>query len=237
MSRQSHPLFAYFVVLFPWRIVRRLDALQDAGFPGPLPNLWQIGLGVLRMIHRLLFRTETVGTCSAANIRQGWRARLLKNRGFRVPLLLWERAIFPLDLSGLASSQENTIVHLLAAHHDGNQFAYDLEMLMYQPGALENLIERVDAIVSGADSRALWLRDLVVFEGYHEHLQSAARDALAGELNLSPEEASDPDISFSAYLSWCAEQPATPLATLRAIRRREFVIYTGTARHSPDEVS
>ena len=185
MKNPTHPWPAYFVVLFPWQIVRSLAALRDNGYPDPLPNLWQVGLGILRMLHRLLFRTDTIGTCRQQPVRDTRRARVLQYRALRLPCLIWERAVFPLDLSGLASTRENTIRHLLAAHHDGNQFAYDLEMLMYQPGALLALRERVAAIVSGADPRAEWLRDLVVFEGYHEHLLAARMSMLALVLALA----------------------------------------------------
>ena len=133
-------------------------------------------------------------------------------------------------------TRENTITHLLAAHHDGNQFAYDLEMLSYDHGGLEQLAERVDAVVDGTHPRAEWLRDLVVFEGYHEHLQAAVSAALAGELRLTEQETVDPDISFSAYLRWCAAQPATPAETVRAVREGTFVLYeppTVSSRAAP----
>lgn len=225
MSAARHPRLAYLLVLFPWTIAARLRRLEDSAYSGPVPNLWQVGLGVLRMLHRLTFRSDTIGTCRAQSVRDTWRARVLHNRLLRTPFLLAERAIFPFDLSGLASTRENTITHLLAAHHDGNQFAYDLEMLAYEPGGLQELSVRVDAVVSGCDPRSEWLRDLVVFEAYHEKLQSAVYAALDGDLRLSADDAVDPDVSFSAYLAWCAAQPATPRETIRALRQGTFVIY------------
>jgi len=225
-SDYHHPRFAYFVVLFPWRITRRLATLKANKYPGEVPNLWQVGLGILRMLHRLIFRTETVGTCRQFPVRNTWRARLLQYRAIRLPFLLWERAVFPLDLSGLACSRKNLTSHLIAAHHDANQFAYDLAILTYDTGALDELQTRVDAVVNGDDPRAEWLRDLVVFEQYHENLQAAVRAARQGDLKLTPEESVNPDIAFSAYLNWCAAQPATPGATLKALRAGTFRLYT-----------
>jgi hypothetical protein len=68
--------------------------------------------------------------------------------------------------------------------------------------------------VEGRDPRAEWLRDLCVFEGYHELLLEHVERALRGELELPEPDRSDPDITFAAYLGWCARQPATPAETL-----------------------
>ena len=88
------------------------------------------------------------------------------------------------------------------------------------------------AVVTGADPRAAWLRDLVVFEGYHESLLAAAERALRGDLSLPEPDARDPDISFFAYLEWCSAQPATPGATLAALRSRAFTLPAGVAGRS-----
>ncbi|HVY44219.1 MAG TPA: hypothetical protein VHB21_00005, partial [Minicystis sp.] len=139
-----------------------------------------------------------------------WRARLLANRALRVPFLLAERAIAPLDLSGLVSSPERVLRHLLGAHHDANQFAYDLEMLAAHPGWVARVRDAARAVVEQDTPRARWLRDLCVHEGYHASLAAAADAALRGELGLSDAERDDPDVSFLAYLRWCAAQPETP---------------------------
>ena len=44
---------------------------------------------------------------------------------------------------------------------------------------------------------------------------------------MSPKEAADPDLSFRAYLTWCARQPATPSATLEAWRTGRFAFDSG----------
>jgi hypothetical protein len=118
--------------------------------------------------------------------------------------------------------------HVLAAHHDGHQFVYDLQILACHPGALERVRDEARAVVQGSHARAEWLRDLVVYEGYHEHLLRGVERAIDGSFELSPQEADDPDVSFFGYLRWCAAQPATIADSLAAWRR-------GTLRFSGGE--
>ncbi len=106
----------------------------------------------------------------------------------------------------------------LAAHHDGTQALYDLEILASRPGALGELRAELAAIVDHDTPRGRWLRDLTVFDGYHEHLLALVDDARAGRFGYDADDARDPDVSFSAYLAWCAAQPPTPAATLAALR-------------------
>ncbi|MBL9022526.1 MAG: hypothetical protein JNL21_10000 [Myxococcales bacterium] len=222
------PLLARVLLVDVAAVSRALERLaQSRAYPA-VPNTWQITLGILRMWHRMAFRSGTVGT-SRRPVRDTWRARLLVPRPVRFPFLLAERAIAPLDFSGLLSARERVIRHLLGAHHDENQFAYDLEMLQHDPGALEELAERVRAVTSGRDPRAAYLRDLTVFEGYHEDLELAVTRALQGDFGLTPADARDPDISFAAYLAWCARQPATPADTWRALRAGRFGLAEGLA--------
>ncbi len=221
--------YLYPLLLDPAGVERSLDRIRAAGLVERAPNAWQIALGVLRMQHRLLFRSDTIGTCRTHPVRSTLRARVLQLRVARFPFLLAERAIAPLDLSGLLSSPERVIAHLLGAHHDGNQFAYDLQMLAVHPGMLERLRDQVRAIVERDGPRARWLRDLCVFEGYHESLLEAVERALRGDFGLPPHEAADPDVSFVAYLRWCAAQPATPAETLRELRRGAYSIARGRA--------
>ncbi|MCB9575261.1 MAG: hypothetical protein H6709_24555 [Kofleriaceae bacterium] len=215
------PLLSRVALLSPRRVQASLDALAASGRTD-LPNPWQLTLGVIRMWGRLLFRSDTVGTSPGGTVRAGWRARALTWRALRLPFLLAERAVHPLDFTGLASSRERVIRHLLGAHHDGAQFLYDLEILAAHPGALDELRERAAAVVADATPRSRWLRDLVVFDGYHEALLAAVDAARAGDFPYDPDGARDPDVSFSAYLAWCAAQPATPAATLAAWRRGDL---------------
>lgn len=198
-----------------------LERIRASGAFEVVPNEWQVALGVLRMAHRVVFRSETIGT-SSRPVRPTRRARWLAYRPLRFPFLLAERAVAPTDLSGLLQPRERLIRHLLAAHHDGMAFAYDLELLRTWPGALEELRERAAAVVDGRDPRAPWLRDLAVHVGYHEALLAATERAIRGEALLPPGQADDPDLGFDAWLRWCARQPRTPSATVGAVwtRRR-----------------
>ncbi|MBS1121641.1 MAG: hypothetical protein H6Q90_3869 [Deltaproteobacteria bacterium] len=159
-------------------------------------------------------------------MRPTWRARLLANRAIRLPFLLAERAVAPFDFTGLRSPPERLIRHLLGAHHDGNQFVFDLEILAGH-GRLEQLQHAVTTLLADDGPRARWLRDLTVFEGYHESLAAAVDRAIATGPAMTPREAVDPDLSFRAYLAWCARQPATPGATLAAWRSGRFAFDSG----------
>ncbi len=217
----------------PSRIEANLARVAEAGLVPEVPNLWQLELGILRMWHRVIFRPNSIGTSSTDPVRPNWRARLLLSRPLRFPFLVAERAIAPLDFSGLASSRERIIRHLLGAHHDRLQFVYDLELLSAHQGALEELLGRAREVTDHDTPRSRWLRDLVVYEGYHERLVAAVEGAIRDGVEIEGDEAADPDISFGAYLRWCAAQPATPEATWRAYRRGEYSIADGWVRR-PD---
>ncbi len=226
--KEGYPWHAWLLLVRPDRVAQSLERVAAAQLVPVPPNLWQIELGVLSMWHRVLFRSETVGNAKEAAVRPGWRARVMKLRPLRFAPLLWERAVAPLDFSGLTSSPERITSHLLGAHHDGAQFAYDLELLGLYPGGLERALELTRAVTQRASKRGEWLRDLVVYEGYHERLEAALSAALAGDLGLTPSEARDPDIAFGAYLRWCAAQPRTPEETLSAWRSRELALWRST---------
>jgi hypothetical protein len=217
----KHPWYVRALLVEPDRVLAHLARMRARGVVDVEPTPWQLCLGVLRLWHRLAFRTDTVGTSHGARIRPTWRARLLHWRGVRLPFLLAERAVHPLDFTGLRSDPDRLMRHLLGAHHDRNQFVFDLE-LMVGHGTLEELQARVTRVVDGTDPRAGWLRDLTVFEGYHEHLAAAVDDALAGGPAMSASEADDPDLTLRGAMRWCARQPATPAATFAAWRAGTF---------------
>ena len=218
-SVTSYPLHAHLILTAPERVEAGLERVRRAGIIEDVPNLFQIELGVVRMWMRVLFRSETVGTSHGASPRKTLRARMLERRGLRFPFLVREQAIAPLDHSGLVSTPERVMKHLLAAHHDRNQFSYDLEMLALEPGRLEALRERAREVVTSDDARARWLKDLTVYEGYHENLLDAVTRAARGDFALPEPDASDPDVSFRAYMRWCARQPRDTRALLDALRR------------------
>jgi hypothetical protein len=221
------PWYVYPLLLAPRRIERNLERIRAAGTVVEAPNLWQLSLGVLRMWHRILVRPETIGMCTTHPVRSTWRARLLQYRPLRFPFLVAERAVAPLDLTGLASPPERLLRHLLGSHHDGNQFVYDLQILSCYPGQLEALARAARTVVESDTPRTRWLRDLTVYEQYHESLYAAVARALADGPTLPPAEADDPDLSFLAYLGWCAAQPPTLTATLAAWRAGRFSLAGG----------
>ncbi|MEM9074164.1 MAG: hypothetical protein AAGE52_37070 [Myxococcota bacterium] len=227
------------LLLFPRQIQRRLDEIRTSGLVAPddVPNLWQIQLGVARMWHRVFFRPETIGQCADFAPRTTWRARLLEKRPLRFPFLLRARAVHPLDFSGLASSPERIVSHLLGAHHDGVQFHYDFELLSTHPEKLQEVRQRAKAVVDGSDPQAEWLRDLVVYEHYHENLLAAIEGFLAGELSVPATQKDDPDIVFVAYLRWCARQPSTPRETYQAWREGRYTVDEGIASRVTDAAS
>jgi hypothetical protein len=209
------------LLVYPDRVQARLDALERLGVQ-PVPNLWQVELGVLRMWHRTFFRSDTIGTCAEHPVRPTLRARLMARRPLRFPFLVKEKAIAPWDMSGLAQEADRLIGHLLTAHHDATQFVYDLQILTAHPGALQRLRRRLDGLLDGTDPKAEWFRDLCVFEHYHEALSEGLDRVLAGEVELDPSDADDPDISFYAYLRWCAAQPEDPASTWAALRAGRY---------------
>ncbi len=216
---ESLPLFSRLLLGDRPRVRTRLEELAASGLLETVPNEFQLSLGALRMAHRILFRSETVGTCTTHPVRATWRARILHWRPARFPFLVAERAIAPFDLTGLRSDEERIFRHLLGAHHDGDQFVFDLQMLAATPGALLRLRARVVEQLTHDTPRTRWLRDLVVFEGYHEALLAAVERALSGDLAASGPEDGDPDITFFASMRWCAKQPRD-LAELKAARAK-----------------
>lgn len=229
MDRTPHsplPWFARVLLVDAAKVERRLDEIARSGLVSHVPSSWQIALGVLRMWHRLLYRSEEIGT-SANRPRPTWRARLLEYRPLRFPFLLAEKAVAPHDFSGLLSDRERILRHLVGAHHEGPQFVYDLEILSVDPGGFEELLRRARDVVEHDTPRTRWLRDLTVFEGYHESLLRAAERALQGKFDYPPERANNPDTRFVAYLDWCARQPPTYEATLEARRAGRFTIADG----------
>lgn len=235
-ARPRVPWHATMLLLRPRQIQASLDAIRSVGLVQTVPNLWQVELGVLRMLHRLIFRDETVGISETYPERTTWRAKLLRMRPLRAPFLLAHGSITPGDLSGLGSGAERIIRHLLGTFHDGNRFAYDLQLLACWPGKLAELRDQARAVVAGEAPQHEWLRDLCVYDGYHEVLLREVERALEEGITLPPGERDDPDVSLVAWLEWCAAQPETPAATWAAFQAGRF---TFDPRHGqrPEQVS
>jgi hypothetical protein len=214
----THPWYVHALLIDPDRVMANVARMRAANVVDHAPNAWQMSLAVLRLWHRVLFRTETVGT-SRDPVHPTLRAKLLHGRALRLPCLLASRAVIPFDFTGLRSAPSRIVDHLLGAHHDENQFVFDLEILVGH-GALDELRVRVAKILDGSDPRARWLRDLTVHAGYHERLAAAA----ARGPTMTSDEARDPDKTLRGLIAWCAMQPTTPSATLAAWREGRFRI-------------
>ncbi len=206
----------------PDRVRAALEEIGRRGLVRRVPNLWQIALGAMYMRYRLLFRPHTVGVGDTP-VRDTWRARWLAWRPIRLPFLLWERAIAPFELTGLSLGEDFLVRHLLGAYHPRDHAMYDLELLALHDGALERLRRKVAEVVEGRTPRAAWLRDLCVYEGYHDKLLELVDRALAGD--FAPEDTTVPaDTTLGGYLDWCARQPETPAETWAAWRAGRFTL-------------
>jgi hypothetical protein len=195
------------------------------GLPARLPTSWQVALGIARMQHRLLARRASVGLASARR-RPGLLPRVLEHHLVRAPLLLLDGSVVPGDLSGLRSSSTTIQRHLLGTYHARGEANYDLEILAARdPDAIVALREACAAIVAGTHPNARRWRALCVYEGAHEELLAQIERALRG--GFAGLDVDDPDVSFFAFLRFCARQPTDAPATVAAWRAGQFTIPTG----------
>ena len=205
-----------FVLRNPERVEWYLERLYERGRIDARPNLWQVTLGVAYMLHRMVFRPATIGLDDAP-VRQTWRAKMWQYRPLRFPFLLWQKAIDPIDLTGLSGSTERKHSHLVGAYHPGDNALYDLECLSCDAEAIEKLRKDVVEIIKGQTARARFLQDLAVYEGYHPRLLFLIDRAMAGDFAPAPGKEDHPDTTLRGFLHWCAAQPDSPDATIQAL--------------------
>jgi len=222
------PFFYRFILRNPGRVQYHLEELSKAGRIDAVPTLWQTSLGVFYMVHRLLFRPETVGLGDAP-VRNTWGARLFTYRPIRFPFLMALKAIDPIDLTGLSGSVERKLSHLVGAYHQGDHALYDLECLSWNEPALRKLRADLSTILEEKTFRSKFLLDLCVYEGYHANLLRLVDKALGGDFEAPFHEASDPDANLRAFLGWCAAAPETPEATLASLLRGHSLFATTPA--------
>lgn len=213
--------FVRFVLRNPERVEWHLERLYESGRIETKPNLWQVTMGVFYMLHRMAFRPATIGL-DTSPVRRTLRARLWHYRPFRFPFLLWQKAIDPIDLTGLSGSMERKHSHLVGAYHPGDNALYDLECMMVEPDAVRRLREDVETIIERKTIRSEFLKDLVVYEGYHERLLQLIDRALAGDFAPAVGKENHPDTTVRGFLHWCAAQPKTPEETFAAWTRGEL---------------
>jgi len=105
------PRLARWLLMFPDRIEANLDAVRTAGIVSAPPNLWQLSLGVVRMIHRLMFRSHTVGVCTVHAVRRTWRAQwVLGVGGTGGRNCRWDEAVAVGRRSGIANGRPHFVV-------------------------------------------------------------------------------------------------------------------------------
>ena len=207
-----------FVLRNPERVEWYVEQLYAQGRIDTRPNLWQVTMGIFYMLHRMVFRPATIGL-DVSPIRRTWRAQLWQYRLLRFPFLMWQKAIDPLDLTGLSGSMERKHSHLVAAYHPGDNALYDLECMTVDAEALQKLREDVVQIIEGQTTRARFLLDLTVYEGYHERLVGLIDRALVGDFAPAVGKEDHPDTTLRGFLHWCAAQPNTPEETFEAWTR------------------
>ena len=186
-----------------------LSRLHAAGLIDAVPTPFQVFQGVLYMRYRLLFRPESVGVGSTP-VRATWRARWLERRHVRFPFLVRERVIAPWDLTGFGSDPAYLHRHLLGAYHPADHAVYDLALLSVHDGALSRLRAEVGAVIDGSHPRAEWLRDLCVYEGYHENLLRLV-DRARSEGAFDAADAIPTDTTLRAFAAWMCARPPHPI--------------------------
>ena len=221
------PWYAYVILINPGQVFENLERCLQAYPLTKKITPWQLCLAVLRMWHRLIFNSQTIGLCSVDPVRKSWWARLFQWRPFRFPFLLGFGSIKPLDYTGLRQTPSGLIRHVLGTHHENKQSVYDLQIL-HAYGAIDELYKKTRAIVEMTEPRHRWYRNLCVYEGYHESLLERLEVWKRGDDQLDSEERANPDLTLTGVLQWCAEQPATPVLTFRAWRAGQFKIEMNT---------
>lgn len=219
--------FFYRVLLrHPERVLWHLDKLYEASRIDKKPNLWQVSMGVFYMVHRILFRSETIGVDDSP-VRSTVGARLLRYRPVRFPFLLLTGSIDPIDLTGLAGTAQRKHTHLVGAYHPGDNALYDLECIAFDKEAIRKIKDDVESILAEKTWRGRFLKDLTVYEGYHERLLGLIERALRDDYAPAADKVDHPDTTLRGFVRWCAAQPETPEKTLE-------VLMQGRLRFGPE---
>ncbi len=205
----------------PPQVHTNLTALHGRGLIDEIPTDFQVAMGVAYMAHRIVLRPQTIGIAPDVPMRDTPRARWLSSRLLRLPFLVREGLIHPFELTGLATPPRTLRAHVVGTYHPGDNALYDLSLLAAHEGELDRLLEEVGDIVSGAHPRGIWLADLCVYEGYHDHLLGLVERSLTGD--LEPVDPNVPsDASLRGFVCFLCSQPRTPREALAALARGEL---------------
>ncbi len=203
----------------PELVQKNLRLLYQHGHIEAVPNSWQVSMYVLYMWYRIVFRLDTVGTHATDKVRDTWRAKLWENRVIRVPFLIMEGALNGnYDSTGLGITVDRKMKHLVGAFHPEDNYIYDLALVASYPGKMEQLRRQVIEVLENDNDRTRFLKDLVVYEDYHERLLRAIDRVSSGDWSMvDPAKENNPDTSIANFAKWCLKQPKTPAETLQAL--------------------
>lgn len=216
-SQERIPLIFRLFVHNPELMLKNLALLKEKGHIQEIPTLWQVIQGMAQQWSFTAANLEKLGHDQSHPVRDSAGARLLQPQLLRFIPLLIEGAINPWDRSGLALTPERKMRHILGTHHGGETVMYDMQLLDCYPGALESLRDQLNEILENDTPRSRWLRDLVVYEGYHEALKRVVDRALAGDFTVPEEAPPGDDYTVGSFVDRCLACPVTPEETLRRL--------------------
>lgn len=213
------PWFYYLLLHDPRQLQKNLHLLKERGHIQEIPSLWQVVLGISHMWHFTVANVDAIGTSQEAPVRDNPRARLLKNQFIRFFALMAEGSINPLDRTGLALSPKRKMRHVLGTFHATGEMAqtviYDLQLLDCYPGALKTLGQRLEKLLKQPDARDEWIKDMAVYQGYHEDLVPVVKRCLKGDFSVNvPTQREGDDYTVTSFVERCLGFPPTPQATL-----------------------
>ena len=213
-----HPL-CWLLLYNPPLVMKHLQLLHQRGHIPAVPGAWQVSHYVLYMWHRIIFRYNTVGTHASDDVRDTWRARLWTERVMRFPFLVAEGAVNgQYDTTGLGITVDRKIKHLVGAFHPGDNFMYDLALVDCYPGKMAELRQKVLHVLEHDNDRTRFLRDLVVYDDYHQRLLAAIDRVMAGDWSMTlAANDTNPDTSILNFAKWCLKQPQTPGESFQAL--------------------
>ncbi len=201
----------------PELLQQHLRMLHEQGFTTGVPNLWQVYQHWALSVARAFKRGKVPGMDPDAPVRDTPGAQLLQFPAIRFWGLLFEGAINPWDYTGLALTPQRKMKHVMGAYHFDHTFIYDLEVIALYPGALEQLRDQCLEVLNRDTARTRWLRDLTVYEGYHENLLRCVERCLAGDFSVPDDLKDDRSVKVSYFVEDALALPQTPEATLQAI--------------------
>lgn len=199
----------------PKLLQKNLRLLKERGHIREIPTLWQVFQGMAQQWWYTVNNLETLGHDFENPIRDSIGAKLLQPHAMRFLPLMIEGAINPADRTGLALTPERKMRHILGTHHPPETVIYDLQLLDCYPGALDTLRAKLVAIIEGDDFKSRWLKDLVVYEGYHESILPTVDRAIAGDFSVSLPPRPGDDFTVGSFAERCLACPPKPDGTIR----------------------